>query len=370
MMRRLARVGAVASVGLLAVACMGDKGVAPSIRTPAATLGAVRVSPLNAVMAVGDTMMLRVTGQSLSGAPLTDFDSVTYVLQNISDTLRVQLSPIGVVTARASSGANNPVFIEVVGFKDGLARADQAIVQVTTTALVSPTLSIQPSPGDSTILAIGNDKYMPPTIASSVTGDVVDGPMIRFEYGPGDSTIMQCYTPDFSSTPILTGGQLAASACGGANVSLNTIHGNIKGTAWIVAEMWVYGAILRDSVQYTLTNSLIQYLGIGPTNLGLQGPSANSYLIRPGGVIAFYNTFATAFGATVDWVFDNPSGATESPDPSSSDGGTSGNITPLTPGHIAYRQFLTPGTYHWTATVTGGIPPFTGATTTGDVIVQ
>jgi len=348
-------------------ACQGDNSAAPTLRSPATTLGSVRVAPLNAIMAVGDTLRLSVTGRSLSGALLSHLDSVEYVLQNMTDSGRVQISASGVVTAIAPSGAGNPVLVQVIGFKDGLALADVAILQITQTVITGATLSIQPS--DSVKLAVGNDRQLVPVIQNG-TGESVNGPAVRYELGPGDSTKMSCFTPYFVSTATVTVQQLTTSACGGGPVqSLNTLHANLKGVAWVYANVTVYGVPLRDSVMFFLTNPYFEFVSVAPYALNLTGPSANTYTIAPGGMMGFQNGFPSAFGALVSFTFDDPEGAAAT-NPPSDVGGTSGNITPLTGGQYAMRLFPTAGTYKWTATITGGAPPFTGVTTTGTVIVQ
>jgi len=369
--RRIATVVAtvVALSATMVAGCTGDNSVAPSLRSPATTLGEVYVSPLNAVMAVGDTMSLTVTARTLSGAPLTTFDSVQYQLQNSTDSLRVRLSPSGLITALSPSGANSPVLVQVIAFQDGLARANVAVVQVTATKFTGATLSIQPIAPDSARLAIGNDKTVNPVISNPLTGETVDGAAIRYEYGKGDSTTMLCYVPSFVVSPPLSSQQLTSSSCGANSVGLNQIHGNIADTAWVIANVQVYGVPLRDSVRYIITNTFVQYAQVEVNRLGLSGAGGNSFVIAPGGMMYFYNSLPTQLGATVDFVFDDPSAATVS-NPPSDLGGTTGTITPLDPGMSATRQFLTAGTYRWVATVHGGIPPFAGATTTGYVIVK
>ena len=355
-------------VGIIGVACGGDNKVAPVLRSPDTTLGTMHVAPLNSIMAVGDTLSLAVVGQTLSGAPITSFDSVEYLLQNPVDSLRLHVSSTGVMTALTPSSAYNPVTLQVIAFKDGLARADVAIVQITDGAFAGATLSIQPTPDDSARLAIGNDKWIQPTIQNT-SGQAVDGPMVRYEYGAGDSTTMQCYVPNFMSTATLTSNQLTLTPCGAGRVGLNTIHGNITGTAWVIADVTVYGVRLRDSVQYTLTHPATQFVQIFPLTLGLSNAGLNSVIVAPGGTVYFSNGLPSSLGASMSWTFDHPEAVTAA-DPPSDLGGASGNISAVPGDQYATRRFPTAGTYTWTATVSGGVPPFTGATTSGFVIVQ
>jgi hypothetical protein len=73
---------------------------------------------------------------------------------------------------------------------------------------------------------------------------------------------------------------------------------------------------------------------------------------------------------TVNITLDHPELALPT-NPPSQYGGTSGNITGLTATHPqSNRIFATPGTYHWTASMSGGIPPYNGATASGTIAVQ
>jgi len=372
----LGLLGALAAYTLAActlTACTGDKGTAPAIRPAATTLGSARVSPYNAVMAVGDTLTLVVTGRTLSGAPLAGFDSVQYILQDPTDSLRVHLSATGVVTAVTPSGTNAPVFVQVIAFKDGLARADQSIIQIVPTAFAGATLSIQPVPPDSAKMAWGDSKTITPAIQNT-SGQSVDQPMVRYEYGPGDSTTMQCYVPNLVATGTLTQAQLQLTGCGTNNnagqVGLNNIHAFKTGTAWVHANVMVFGVMLRDSVQYTLTNPYSGFIYASTYYLAGNQPGISSIYIAPGGTVTFYNGFPEALGISVGFTFNDPSAATAAT-PVPDFGGTTGNVTPLTTSQAqSTRQFLTPGVYEWTATLYGGVPPYTGATWSGSITVQ
>lgn len=372
-------VGFIVGLASLLVSCVGDQGVAPSGKPATETLGAMSVAPLNAVMAVGDTLSLTVRGWTLSGTPIASFDSVQYFLENVTDSLRARVSTSGVVTALSPSLTNNPVLIEVIGFKHGVARADQAVVQITATRFSGATLSIHPIAPDSAKLGVGSSKTIVPTIRNTLTGQSVSNPTLRLEYGPGDSTKLQCYRPNLVATGTLTMAQLSLSVCGGnANTftgRFNSILVNQTGVAWVIAEATVYGVVLRDSVQYTLTNPVQQILQIGASNFGLAvqsgGASASATLIAPGSTIYFRNTLNAQIGASLTITFDDPSAATVEPNPLTGlSGGTTGNITPITSGQFAARKFLTAGVYTWTATVLGGIAPLTGETLTGRITVQ
>jgi len=353
--------------------CVGDKGVAPATQPAGETLGPVVVSPRNAVMAIGESLTVHVAAMSLSGTPITTFDSVLYLLQNVTDTLRVRVTTNGQITALSPSGINNPVLLQVVVFKGGVARADLALIQVTETAIPGATLSIQPVPPDSAKIAWGDTKEIDPLIQNVTTGEAVVAPTVRYDYGPGDSLTLQCYAPTLAPVGRFTQAQLQLTDCGqngnAGTVWYNQIHAFKKGTAWIHAYVWVYGAMQHDSVQYTISNPYDAPVQAGPSQFQASQPARSSVFIAPGGTIYFLNGFNAALGASVTFTLDNPSAALAT-DPPSPLGGTSGNITTLTPGQQATRKFVTPGVYHWTATVSGGVPPYTGATSTGTITVE
>lgn len=356
--------------------CVGEKGVAPSLRQTTTTLGTVLVSPTNAVMAIGDTMTLDLTGRSVAGNAIAGFDSVEYILQNVTDSLRVRISPVGLVTALSTSGTNNPVLVEVIGFKDGVASADQAVIQVVTTSFSGATLSIHPIPPDSAKLEYNDYKTIVPVIQNS-SGQSVANPTLRFDLGPGDSSKLGCYVPTFVATATLTPAQLSHSACqriGGGplygQVSLNQIYATATlGTAWIHANVRVFGSTLHDSVQYTMTNDYTGAVIVAPVYLLGSVPTRNAVVIAPGGTVTFYNQFPAVINAQVSWTLNDSTAATVAM-PASTFGGTSGNITAITSSQTATRRFLNPGVYTWTSVVSGGIPPYTGQIGSGQIIVQ
>jgi len=359
------------SVGAL-VACSNDQGIATAPLSPASTIASIVVSPLNAIIAVGDTVSVTFTARSLSGAAMTQFDSVKYFLQNVSDSVRVQLLPNGQVIGRAPSGTNAPVFVDVLAFKDGIAAADQAIVQVTATKFANATLSIRPVGSDSAKIAWGDTKQIIPVVRNA-GGQSVTRPTVRFEYGPGDSTVLQCYIPTIPAVGALTTVQLRLSNCGvNANagaVRFNQIHAFHKGTAWVHARVLVYGVMLHDSVQYTISNPYNSLVVVYPSNFRVSDPGANT-VIAPGGNIIFLNGFDVSMGVSVSFTFDHPEAALAT-NPPATYGDTTGNITPISSTEsTSSRKFQTPGVYTWTATIIGGMAPYTGGTATGTITVE
>jgi len=349
--------------------CNTDKGVSVA-DSPATTIGAVTIAPLNAIMAVGDTLQFSMTAKSVAGTPLASYDSVRYFLDNITDTLRVRVTPSGLVTARdVSSG---PVLLDVLTWKGEAARADQAILQVTATAIPGATLSIQPAPSDSTKLALGSAKMIVPVVANQ-TGQSVSNVWFRFTLSDADAAKVGCFVPSFSTSVIpvsIAPVTLQASTC--LALPPDYIFALTQsGTVWIHASATVYGVPLRDSVQYTLINGSSGTVWITDRNLNLIGGEAlfGPVYIAPGGTVTFLNYINSNYHASVVYTFDNPAAATATTPPSSQ-GGASGNITALTSGQGSSRQFLTAGTYTYTATVTGTVPPFTSGTFQGRIIVQ
>jgi hypothetical protein len=374
-MRHVHKYAGVAVAIWFLVGCVGDKGVAPALRPAASTLGSITVTPRNAVMAVGDTLSITFMAATLDGASVTAFDSVKYLFQTISDTLRVRVSNTGLVTAVAASQPNSPVLVNVLVFKDGVAAADQAAIQITLTRIAGATLSIQPVPPDSAVLAWGNSKTLTPRIGNATTGQYVNGPSIRFEYSPQDSSALECYVPNISAPSTLAQTQLTLPLCGGkvfnGFLGMNQIHALRKGTAWVFANVNVYGVPLRDSVLFRLTNPLTALVYVGTNGLQAGGSAYFSdVVIAPGGTVQFYNNFPAALGLSVAYTIDHPEAALAATPPSQY-GGQSGNVTSLTSTqNSSSRIFVTPGVYTVTATVSGGVPPFTGATTTGTITVQ
>jgi hypothetical protein len=185
---------------------------------------------------------------------------------------------------------------------------------------------------------------------------------------------MGCYVPNFPATATLSANQLKLTACGASfttkSSGTNTITAFQRGTAWVHANVRVFGVMLRDSVLYTLTNKYTGNVAIGAINLGITDGSSYRAVIAPGGTITFSNGIASALGASVSWTFDNPAAATAA-SPLPTYGDTTGNIPPITSDqNSTTRRFLNAGNYKWTATVSGGLPPITGETLSGTITVE
>jgi len=356
-------------VMLLAIACIGEKGVAPSEASPTTTLGTITLSPLNVVMAVGDTVRVSPIGVTLSGAPVTSYDSVLYVFSDPNDSLRVSVSSTGLVTGLTPS--NSPVLLNVVAFKGGYAAANQAILQITATKFSGAVLSVQPVPPDSAKLAGGENKFIVPLIWNPTTGETVDNPQIRFAFTKTECQYVACYQPQIPAVGALTSDQLTLDDNGQpryTRLDQFTPLGK-PGTVWVRAEVLVYGVMLRDSVQYTLTYTLNNEVDLDTRGLSGSSNLRGGTYIAPGGNVLFYNNVSPSLGATVSVEFDDPSAALAI-DPPSDVGGASGNITPMESYTYTQRLFVTPGTYHWTATINGSVPPYAGAKIYGVIYVE
>jgi len=361
--------GIVCVVALLTAGCAGDKGAAPSMQSPAGTLSTITASPFNAVVAVGDTFSVHVEGRAISGATISIFDSVRYVLNSIVDTARISVTPNGLVTARASSG-NVPALLNVFAYKNGSAALDQVVIQVTSTGFTGATLSIQPVPPDSAKVARDNAQFISPVITNPATGETVPNVRLRLSSDTAGQKKIGCYAaqiPYSSNAFAFVSQSLLANSCAGG-IGLNYFQAYAVGTAWVHAKAFVYGTMLDDSVLYTLTNSLSAYAGVSNVNLQISCGACYA-TIAPGGTVYFQNGLNPGLGMTVTFTFDNPEAALAS-DPPATVGDSIGNITTLQPYDITSRVFKTPGAYHWTETISGAQPPFENGSYHGTIVVE
>lgn len=356
------------SLCLWGMACVGGAPSVPGLRAPGTTLGAVSISPQNAILSVGGTFPIVLTGQAVTGAPITNVDSVQYVLASVADTQRVRIAANGMVTGLASSGVT-PVRIRGFAFKDNVGNGDELIVQVTPTAITGATLSIQPVVPDTAKIARGAAKTIVPVVRNAATGQSVSSVNMRLTVRPVDAARMAGYTPSLQ-TPGLDGVSVQFNnAISGSSLNrIAAIAG--EGTAWVYAEANVYGTLLRDSVQYILlypATGTIDMRIFGGTGLQAMPTSTTPMhgYYQVGATITF-STSINELPVPISYTFDNPAGATAAVPPAPV-GGTSGNVVGLLNGQSSARRFLTPGTYTWTGTVGGNIAPFSGQTATGQI---
>lgn len=366
----LTRCAGVAAIGL-AFACVGDKATAPVVADPATIVGTVVASPPNAILAIGGSVQLDAEIRSLTGAALTDVDSIRYVLPIITDTIRITLSPTGLVTARAETG--EPVRIHVLVYNHGTGKADDVLVQVTAAALTGLTLSIQPVAPDSAKLAKGTYKPIDPVISNATTGESVASPFLKITTKGTDKLRMAGYEPDIV-LPGPDGPQVASSTPVIGNTP-NYIYGLAGvGTAWVHAEVSAYGTLLRDSVLYTLSYPYEAEVQVVSVNQGVAigglPPINKDVTLAPGATVTFRNQLVRGLATVpVTYTFEDPSTAVASTPPSDI-GGASGNVSGLTRNQQSLRRFMNPGVYRWTMTVGGNVPPVSGISISGTVTIK
>jgi len=351
--------------------CLSDKSISTALQTPEETLGQGVVWPLNTIMAVGDTQSVQLHVKTLTGTPVTTFDSVVYVLLFAPDSQYISVSRTGVLTARQPT--LYPVNLWVFGFKGAAVAMDVATIQVTQDALPAATLSIAPVAPDSARWPIFEIKQLNPIVRDSITGNTVSGVQLRLEFGPNDSSNVVCYSGYFGNgyggISEQETGKNPCTARGNyySFNALNDFIGLQASTIWVYANVYAYGRMLRDSVQFTLINPPTRGISFSPVSLaGNGGTSPLNTSISPGGRVTFSDAYDSSFGTSINVVFEHPEGATGYP----TDSSPSGNITGLTSTVTAVRQFLTPGVYNYTFTIVEGAAPFKGVTGKGAITVQ
>lgn len=357
---------ALAVFGVL-LACNMETVTQPVLEPPETMLGQMEISPAVSIIAVGGTLQLGVTGRSLTGTPIDSFDSVTFALQTPADTLRVRLTSSGQVTGLAPSSGPMHVQVNVYAYKGNAARAARALVQITPAIVPGTVLSIQPVSPDSAKLAQGITKTIIPVLRNPTTGAQVASPVVWYTVRPEDETRVGRHQPRLA---------IPGGAPNQINPSPNPAPSQIRasagdGTVWIYARINVYGTTLTDSVLYTLTYPYALTIATEKANLKVTSPTAanQTYNLAPGATITFRNGVAASDPLRITYSFDNPSAATAS-SPLPAAGGTTGNLTPLSGGQSSTRKFLTPGTYRWTATASGGPEPWPGQTVTGTIVIK
>jgi hypothetical protein len=208
-------------------------------------------------------------------------------------------------------------------------------------------------------------------IRNPITGEEVSNARIRLSFTKAECQYVACYQPTYPAIATLTSDQLSLDDNGpNRRIPLGYVSALGKpGNVWVRANVMVYGVMLRDSTQFTLTYRLDSEVDIGLQGLAGYNPTLNGVDIARGGEVLFYNNINQSLGATITIAFDDPEAATAI-DPPSTIGGASGNITAMATNEYTQRQFLTPGDYGWTATIAGAVPPYTGATIRGIVHVH
>lgn len=355
----------MAIVGTMALLGCNNTPSTPAPIYPASTtLGYMTASPAVAILAVGGTQQLSVTGVSLTGVPIATFDSVRYLLPNKGDTLRVKLTGAGLVTALAPSSAAIPV--NVFAFQQDIAKGYQILLQVTATVVPGVTLSIQPVAPDSAKQAMGTAKTITPVLRNPTTGASVSSPVMRYTVNPADANRVGVYIPTLTLANGIAVQQQRSSSAGMNQILPQTP----TGTAWIYATANVYGTLLQDSVQYTFSYPYAMTISTGETQLDITSAFNSQILtLAPGATITFRNNGSDNGLLTVAYTFDNPAAVTAAI-PAATIGGATGNVTTLTQGKTSNRMFLTPGTYHWTATAVGWPTVTSSKTLSGTIVIK
>lgn len=370
-MRRIAIVVMASVTG----ACLGDRASAPTLMPPEQMLGAIIVSPPAALIATGGTVQLGLTATSLTGTPITEFDSVWYALDNLADTARVQVTSGGLVQGRVAS--STLIRMTVYAFRHGTAKGDFVRLLVTPAPIPGATLSVQSVPPDSTRLAVGSGRTLPAVIRNPATGETMQSPAIRIMVKPQDSLKVTLGRPQFK----LPGadGLIIQNVNQGSEVGPTA---RTEGTVWIHALIDAYGTVLRDSVLYTLTPPYTASLGfvahgltVGVTN----GGSTFNAVIGNGNTLTLSRTATVSFvwagnripSKDVTIAFDDPTKVTAATPPATV-GGSTGDVRFLnaTTSVTSTRRFNTVGTYRWTMTTLGGAAPWHGITVSGVIVIK
>lgn len=353
---------------VISAACAPDSVNAPLVTAPSATLGSIKVSPGAAVLAVGQTQQLTVKALSLTGTPITTLDSVRYLYKTLSDTSRVQISANGVATAL--SVTTQDVFVTVLAYQGAAIRADHLLLKVTASAVPGLQLVLQPN---TTTLAQGTVGTITPTLLNPTTSATVTSPVIRYSVGAQDQQRMGVYAPVLFITTATGFVTIRPSpyVFPASTLTQNQVLALTgEGTAWVYADLTAYGTAMHDSVLYTFTYPKSATISTVKSNLAVTSTYASqSLVVAPGATVTFNNGSAATDPLTIAYTFDNPSAATAATPPSSV-GGSTGNISALIGGQSSARTFATAGTYHWTATASGGPAPWAGQVITGTIVVK
>jgi hypothetical protein len=360
----------VVAVAVLS-SCGWEDPTKPELKPAGEVLGSITASPLNAIIAVGGTIKIDVSGRTLNGAAVTTFDSVRYALVSIVDTLRVTLAADGTVTGKASSGAT-PVAVNVFAYKNGVGKADRAIVQVTAASIAGLTLSIQPAATDSAKLARGSTKVITPVIRNAAL-QAVATPALRLTARNQAGAVFAGYVP----TILLPGddGIIVSVGVPPVFTSYNTIAAvQGEGTSYIYAEVNAYGTLLQDSVLYTASYPYTGTIQVYTADrhglqVRLNETSTPTATFAPGATITFRNGMLTTSALPMVFTFDTPASALAATPPSTT-GGASGDVTSINPNQQTNRRFNTAGTVRYTATIGGNLPPYSGQTVTGTIIIK
>jgi plastocyanin len=334
-------VGALAAAGG-ALAC-GDKAtiLGPAQVAPdaywALTLDHKEIAlSLDQASPVHNTLQLVATPRTIDGTAIATLGAPTFRLSTASDTTKVQVTPNGLVTARAVT-PSTPVQI-LVSLQDpqlGMTLVDTAFVRVTAAARPLKTFTMQPPPGDSALVAVGWDKNIAARATDSADASI-PATELRVRYRSSN--------PPVAEIDPLTG----------------VIEPRNPGTVTFTATTIAYGVAKTDQVTYTVTmppQVFNVYIKVAPTVT--QTGVVNTLFFDPA-------TITIKAGQGITWrpvstpfvgiTFDPAMVANVQPGPGGAlgaGGATGGNISSFSAGRRT-RLFPVPGTYTYTVTGSAG----------------
>lgn len=265
--------------------------------------GSLRLETRSIVMSLAapyDTLRLRATPYSVTGAPMTAFGTPTYKVSDTSITVNAK----GLVTAKTQT-SNSYVVVSLRDTAQNVTRVDTAFITVTNET-APPTLasfSLHPAPGDSAKFAI-NDNRVATTKPLFITATGTHGEDLS-------NTIHVRFRS--SDTSIAT-----------VNPNLGFVKGFQMGNAVITATTTWYGVTKSSSLTLQIGNPV--YFLFTPSLI----PSATNqrvydyhyaptdFTIGVGAIIEFQQiVMRQTQGMKLDFIFDDPTAAQPVPYPDS-----------------------------------------------------
>lgn len=285
-----------------------------------------------------DTLTITATPRDGKGLPLPALGAVTY---RSTDLEHVRVSPDGLLQA-VRAGAGVRVIAELA--TGNVRHADTAIVNVTDDPAPRPmaSFSIQLPPSDSARWPMEGAEVVFGLVkviaahAADADGDSIRG--LSVHYASSDTTV--------ATIDPITG----------------RLEGMRPGHVTLSAAATAYGSSMTDSLQFTITMPLFQWVQITTDTSAGSGAHFQPSEIRitPGGTIMWLNRSRQP----VDVMFDDPANVAERTtlrcylpgDPGGvgdipAFGDTTGNI--FSPPNCRSRRFPVPGTYTYQSTLTG-----------------
>jgi hypothetical protein len=285
--------------GILCAACHADVTTIPASAID--PYGSLRLETRSIVMSLAapyDTLQLRATPYSLTGAQITTLGTPTYT---VSDT-SIVVSAAGVVTAKTRT-SNSYVVVTLRDPDQNITHVDTAFITVTNDTAPSTlaSFSLHTAPGDSAKLAI-NDGILASTkplyVTATGTNDEDLSSLVHVRYRSSDTSI--------------------------ATVDPNRgfMKGFQIGTAVITAATTWYGVTKLSSIPIQIGNPIAfkWTAGVAPS---LTNPDQHTLVYAPtdftigvGGVVSFLgNLEMSREGLEMDVIFDDSTAAQPAPFP-------------------------------------------------------